>query len=140
MNSEIAYQIRKYLEQNLVGKVFGAETGFFITRTPDTVRAPDVAFVRTERLPQTLGPGYFPGAPDLAVEVVSPHDRYTEVMEKVAMWLRAGTVCVWTVDPQQKIAMIHQRETGQITARETTELTCPDLLPGLAIFVENVLE
>jgi Uma2 family endonuclease len=75
-----------------LGKIYAAETGFKISSDPDTVRAPDVAFIQQQRL-QKIGPveGYWPGAPDLVAEVVSPNDRYTDVEEKVSDWLDAGT-------------------------------------------------
>jgi len=66
-----------FVREHSLGKVFTSETGFLIQRDPDTVRAPDCAFVQTERFIDT--PGYFPGAPDLAVEVISPGDSYSEV-------------------------------------------------------------
>jgi len=78
-----AYLTMYVLAQRL-GRVFAAETGFLVATDPDTVLAPDVAFVRAERL-GAASSGYYRGAPDLAVEIVSPHDRYTEVDEKVAV-------------------------------------------------------
>lgn len=62
-----------------LGGMMGAETGFIIRRDPDTVRAPDIAFIRADRLPEKIPQGYFDGAPDLAVEVLSPNDRASEV-------------------------------------------------------------
>jgi len=62
--------MRVHADQNDLGKVFAAETGFILERNPDTVRAPDTGFVRKERLPAPLTGKYFPGAPDLAMEVV----------------------------------------------------------------------
>jgi Uma2 family endonuclease len=73
-----------------LGRVCGAETGFHIAYDPDTVRAPDVAFVAADRLPSPLPKGFFPGPPDLAVEVISPDDRDSEVLSKVQNWLEAG--------------------------------------------------
>ena len=79
-----------FVEPRGLGVVFGAETGFCIASNPDTVRAPDVAFVRRERIGGGLPEGFFPGAPDLAVEVLSPNDRASEVLAKVRDWLAAG--------------------------------------------------
>ncbi len=64
-----------HVKAGQLGLVFGAETGFLLARNPDTVRAPDIAFVRRERIPATGIPrAYWPGAPYLAVEIVSPGD------------------------------------------------------------------
>jgi len=81
---------RAVREQRL-GMTFLAETGFLLARNPDTVLAPDISFVRTERLPTVAADGFFPGPPDLAIEVLSPGDRRSEVVEKVRRWLDAGT-------------------------------------------------
>ena len=78
------------MKKHALGMVFVAETGFIIHRDPGTVRAPDVSFVRAERLADGIPIGFFPGAPDLAVEVVSPDDRPAELDAKVAGWLAAG--------------------------------------------------
>ena len=79
----------------------GTERGFVLARDPDLVRAPDVHFIRRGRLAND-GPGYFEGAPDLAVEVLSPEDRASEVEEKIAQYLAAGSVLVLKVDPRSK--------------------------------------
>jgi Uma2 family endonuclease len=80
---------------NKLGRVYVADTGFLISSDPDTVRAPDVAFVSQKRLDEVGDvEGYWPGAPDLVVEVISPGDTYTEVEEKVLEWLEAGALMV----------------------------------------------
>lgn len=95
--------IADFVKRQQLGLMFGAESGFLLQRNPDTVRAPDIAFVRRGRVP-TGGPpsGYWPGAPDLAVEVVSPGDTVREIDEKVAEWLQAGSEAVWVVNPRSK--------------------------------------
>ena len=91
----------QYVKQHDLGVVLAAETGFKIFSNPDTVRAPDAAFVRRERV-KAIGEieGYWPEAPDLAVEVVSPNDRFSEVEVKIADWLGAGTRMVLVVNPR----------------------------------------
>jgi Uma2 family endonuclease len=105
----IASRIRLYVEQHQLGRAYGAETGFIIARNPDTVRAPDVAFVKAARLPSHPIRGYFPGAPDLAVEVLSPNDAMSEVLEKVEQWLAAGATSVWVVDPPNQSIQIYRQ-------------------------------
>lgn len=97
-----------HVHQNALGIVFGAETGFQIARDPDTVRAPDVAFVRAERLEAGIPRGFFQGAPDLAVEVLSPGDRTGEVLAKTGDWLGAGCRMVWVVDPETRTVTVYR--------------------------------
>ena len=98
-----------FVKEHNLGEVHSSETGFIIDTAPDTVRAPDVSFVARERAEATAEErGFFPGAPDLAVEVISPNDRYNEVEEKVADWLRAGTQMVVVIDPYQRTATVYR--------------------------------
>ena len=100
-----------YVETHQLGRAVVGEPGFKLTVDPDTVRAPDVAYVRRERL-EAAGRvrGYWPGAPDLAVEVISPNDLYTEVDEKVAQWLEHGTRLVFVVNPRRRTVAVHRPE------------------------------
>ncbi len=92
-----------------LGKVYAAETGFILSQNPATVRAPDAAFVSRERAVQQRRPeGYFEGAPDLAVEVVSPGDRDEEVQRKVMDYLEAGTKLVWIVRPRTETVTVYR--------------------------------
>ena len=96
------------LDRNL-GRVFAAETGFLLRRDPDTVRAPDVAFVAADRLEaHDIPPGFPELAPDLVVEVVSPNDSDTAVRTKVDDWLGAGTRLVWVIDPEARSVTAHR--------------------------------
>jgi Uma2 family endonuclease len=98
-----------HVEPRGLGQVCGAETGFVLARNPDLVRAPDAAFVRQERVAASgRVSGFWPGAPDLAVEVVSPSDRPAEVEEKVRTWLAHGTRLVIVVYPDEERARAHR--------------------------------
>jgi len=120
-----------------LGTVFAAETGFLLARDPDTVRAPDVAFVRSDRDP-TPERGYYPGAPDLAVEVLSPDDRPGYVLDKVAEWLEAGALAVWVVDPRERSVTVHTPSAAPIVLSRTDTLDGGDVLPGFAIAVGEI--
>src|SRR5690349_21826719 len=99
----IAAFLFAHVRSHKLGTVFAAETGFILSRNPDTVRAPDVAFVSTERFAeQRREEGFFEAAPDLAVEVVSPGDTDEEVAEKILQYLSAGTKLVWIVRPRTR--------------------------------------
>ena len=98
-----------YVRAHSLGEVFAAETGFILRRDPDTVRAPDAAFVAKESLPAGELPiGYLEILPDLAVEVVSPSDSAREVREKVADWLRAGVPLLWAIDPATRSVTVYR--------------------------------
>lgn len=99
----VASRLERHVTANALGRAYAAETGFLIARDPDTVRAPDAAFVSRERVEKAGHVmGYWPGAPDLAVEVTSPSDTHTEVMEKALAWLKARSHMVLVVDPSQR--------------------------------------
>jgi Uma2 family endonuclease len=106
-----------------LGETFGAETGFVLTRHPDTVLAPDLAFVANERLPRAWTRGYFEGPPDLAVEARSPDDGDRAVATKVARWLRHGTRAVWVVDPVARTVHVHERDGRTAVHAESETLT-----------------
>lgn len=100
--------VAPHVREGRLGVVFTAETGFRIATDPDTVRAPDLAFVARERVPDAGIPqGFWPGPPDLVAEVVSPSDRYEEVQEKVFDWIRAGTRLVWVLNPRTRTVAVH---------------------------------
>jgi Uma2 family endonuclease len=114
-HGEIAMRIGMFLAQFVdehdLGVALAAETGFLIEKDPDLVRAPDASFVRKDRVPATPWRKFFPGVPDLAVEVISPDDTKREIAEKVNMWLAHGTVSCWVADPIAMTVVIHR--TGQ---------------------------
>jgi Uma2 family endonuclease len=121
----IAASLRAYARQHRLGNVYPSDTGFVLSRNPDTVRAPDAAFVRAERVIRTQK--YFEGAPDLAFEVISPNDLYEEVAEKTREYLRAGTRVVVVVNPRTRDVLIH-RSTGVETVHDV--LAIEDVVPG----------
>jgi Uma2 family endonuclease len=127
---QIGEHMSRFVKHHALGMVFAAETGFIIHRNPDTVRAPDVSFVRAERLADGIPIGFFAGAPDLAVEVVSPDDRPVELAAKVAGWLAAGSTAVWVVDPGKRTATVHcvDGEIDRLSAGDT--LADGTVLPG----------
>ncbi len=126
-----------FVRQHALGAVFGAETGFHIGHDPDTVRAPDVAFVRAERMGAEPEHGFFPGTPDLAVEVLSPEDRAGEVQAKVQDWLQSGCRGVWVVDPRTRTVTIYhsRREIAVLVEADTLS---GDLLPSFSLSVAEI--
>ncbi|MCI0401692.1 MAG: Uma2 family endonuclease [Gammaproteobacteria bacterium] len=129
----------QYVRAHNLGVVFAAETGFKLASNPDHVRAPDVAFIRRERVEQSGEvEGYWPGAPDLAVEVVSPGDSYTEVEDKVFDWLEAGTRMVIVVNPRKRAVTIYRSLTDVVVLAENDMLEGGDMVPGWTIPVKDL--
>lgn len=133
------YLLGSHIRKHRLGREFGAETGFLLTRTPDTVRAPDFAFIAKEHLPKSNPTeAYWPGAPDLAVEVLSPDDRKGEVAEKVEAWLSAGCAAVWIVDPKQQTVTIYQPPTDTLVQSAGEILTGDPVVPGFSCAVSEL--
>jgi len=121
----------EYVEAHGLGLVCGAETGFILRQRPDTVRAPDASFVRRERIPATGDPErYWPLAPDLVVEVLSPGDRASDVQAKLQEYFAAGTQLVWVIDPRERTVVVYQCMTDARTLTASDELTGGTVLPG----------
>jgi Uma2 family endonuclease len=131
--------IQEHAKRYELGVVCAAETGFKLRQNPDTVRAPDVAFVSKERiLMQGKPEKFWEGAPDLAVEVVSPNDRFDDVLEKIQEYLAAGARLVWVALPRTKSVMVY-RPNGEIKIlKEGDELQGENVLPGFACPVRQV--
>ena len=131
--------IGRYVAATGAGLAFGAETGFMIERNPDTVRAPDIAFIHREHIPAGgLPQGFWPGAPDLAVEVVSPGDTTREVEEKANDWLRGGAMAVWAVNPRLKTVSVYSADGTVAALAEGSILDGGDVLPGFRCQVSEL--
>jgi Uma2 family endonuclease len=128
---EIAVPLAQHVKSNKLGRVYAAETGFKLQGDPDTVRAPDAAFIRQERVEQAgRTKGYWVGAPDLAVEVISPGDTVGEVEEKVQEWLEAGTRMVWVVSPKLRIITVYRSLTDIVILTEKDTLDGGEVVSG----------
>ncbi|MEK6325794.1 MAG: Uma2 family endonuclease [Acidobacteriota bacterium] len=124
---------------NKLGRIYVAEAGFLISSEPDTVRAPDVAFVNQKRLDEVGDvEGYWPGAPDLVVEVISPGDAYTEVEEKVLEWLEAGARMVVVVNPRKRAVTVYRSLTDIVVLTEEDTLDGREIVPGWTMAVKDI--
>jgi Uma2 family endonuclease len=126
-----------YVRANGLGRVYG-ELGCKLEADPDTVRAPDVAFISQARLSEAPQPGYWPGAPDLVVEVISPHDRYSEVDEKVATWLAHGTRIILVVNPRWRAVLVHRLDQPPCLLTEQDTVDGEDVVPGWQLPVRDI--
>ncbi len=123
--------LARHVEEHELGTIFTAETGFLLARDPDTVRAPDVAFIHKEHFPAAPPEeAFWPGAPDLAVEVLSPYDTLGEIDEKVKAWLDAGAAMVWVVNPRWRNVVVYRSATDIKTLTDRDELTGEETVPG----------
>lgn len=128
-----------HVDHHELGYAFAAETGFLISREPDTVRAPDAAFVGHEKMSQLEDDsGFLPFAPDLAIEVVSPHDSFVEVENKALAWLEAGTELVLIVEPES--ANVHSyRSRSRISVLKSDEiLDASDVVDGWSVRISDL--
>ena len=131
---ELFRQLANFVLEHELGRAFAAETGFRLAVDPDHVRAPDAAFVRQDRVTEeNLGQGYFPGAPDLAVEVVSPNDRFTQVQDKALDWLRHGTSVVLVVDPDKRTITVYRSEKDVAILDERDTFDGGETVPGWSL-------
>ncbi len=137
--AEFCWRVGQFVRENQLGSVFAAETGFLIGRNPDTVRAPDFAFV-TRRRCDAAGrvTGYWPGAPDIAAEVISPGDSFADVEEKVLCWLAAATQVVWAIEPRQRHVTVYRSASDITVLASAVSLDAADLLPGWSMLVRDL--
>lgn len=135
----LAFLIHAHVEKRGLGLVCPQDTGFQIGQDPDTVRAPDVAFVTSEQARLIPPQGYAAFAPALVVEVVSPGDRFSELEEKVADWLAAGSRLVWVVDPGRGRARVYRADGGSMEVGREEPLEGGEVLPGFSCRVIDIL-
>lgn len=127
-----------YVEEHGLGAV-AIETGFLLSRRPATVRGPDVAFISKDHLPpEGIPTGFWPLAPELAVEVLSPSNIAAEIQEKVLEYLEAGTRLVWVVDPRSSTVTVWHPPRQARVLREGETLDGSDVLPGFELEVVDI--
>jgi Uma2 family endonuclease len=130
-------------DQHLRGRNLGVvvtEVGFKLASNPDTVRAPDVAFIRQDRIPSPDPRGFLTGPPDLAVEVLSPDDRPSEIQAKVEEYFARGVPLVLVVDADVKTVTVFRPSTSPVTLRTDDLLDLDDVVPGFRCRVHEIFE
>lgn len=138
---DIAAEAGVFIRRNNLGQGYAAETGFLIARDPDTVLAPDFAFIVRERLqPHHAGSGgYGQVVPDLVLETRSPQDRPGAVADKVRRWLEAGVRIVWEMDLRKRILTVHRPDAEPESLGPDDLLSGGDILPGFSIPLRDLL-
>jgi Uma2 family endonuclease len=135
----LAYLLKGYVLTHKLGRVVAAETGFKLADNPDTVLAPDAAFIRQEEIDR-IGrtKKFWPGAPDLAVEVMSPDDPVRKTDEKARAWLSYGARMVWVVNPRKQTVSVYRPGEDVIVLKEADALDGQRVVPGFRCDVKEI--
>jgi Uma2 family endonuclease len=138
--TRIAVLLAQYAETHDLGAVM-TPAGFKLATNPDTVREPDIAFVHRERIPQTGVPdGFWPGPPDLAVEITSPGDGRSEILAKVTDYLARGVRLVWVIDPKRQTVTVHRALSPPVIHGIDDLLEAGDVIPGFNCAVRRIFD
>jgi Uma2 family endonuclease len=138
--ARLLYRLGEFVYPNDLGELFGQDTGFKIESNPDSVRAPDVAFLSHTRADQIKRRGYAQVTPDLVAEILSPDDAPAAVLAKVGDWLNAGVRLVWVIDPDRSEARIHRANGSLAIVAHDGALDGEDDLPGFSCALSQLLE
>lgn len=137
---QIGSRLYDFVAKRRYGKICGGDVGFVVARNPDTVLAPDIAFVRSERIPESGCSRFFDGAPDLAVEIVSPWDRPSEIEAKARHWIGCGARMVWVIDGSKQTVNVYRGAGERCTISLEGSLDGGDVLPGFTASLREIFE
>ena len=128
-----------FLERADLGQLASNDSGVVTERDPDTVRGADISYYSYTRLPKGRIPdGYLEVAPELVFEVLSPTDRWKDVLAKVAEYLKAGVLCVCIVDPQREVFVVYYPDKPEETLTSDQAFELAWLLPGFSLPLKDV--
>lgn len=137
VTAKLLVLLYNHITANNLGLLVG-ESGFHLETGPDTVLGPDIAFVARERIGDDMD-RFFPGAPDLAVEVLSPSDRRGKVERKTALYLELGGKSVWNINPRNRTVEVVRADGQRRVFHESDELV-DDTVPGFRVLVSKIFE
>ena len=140
VQSKLNFLVGRFVYAETSGALFGQDTGFRIASDPDTVRAPDLAFVRQERISLIAPSGYAAMAPDLVAEILSPGDPPGEALAKVSEWLEAGVEIAWLIDPERRTAQVYRSDGSVAAIPRDGVLEGDNVLPGLTVVLAGLFE
>lgn len=132
LQARLIFRLGGFVEEHQLGQVLG-ESGYRLGFNPDTVRAPDVAYLNPELAVQADEPAFLRTAPTIAIEIKSPHDAVNEAFDKAHWWLFQGSAQVWNVDPDTRTVTVYQPDHTTRVLGEDETLTADDLLPGFEL-------
>jgi Uma2 family endonuclease len=138
--SNFDYALRTFVDAHKLGKVRVGEVGIYVARDPDTVRGADAIFISHERYAQKRSKSYLDVAPDLVVEVLSPNDAWSDVMQKLREYFAIGVRLIWVADPATRTVFAYRSITDVREFTERDELPGDDVLPGFAVPVARLFE
>lgn len=134
----LAKHLSIFVDQHKLGEGQTGEVGIYVRRDPDTVRAADVLFISHERLARAAPGDFLDVPPELAVEIVSPDDRWREIQRKIRDYVNVGVNVVLIVDPDEKTVTAYRSLTQAEFFTATDTLTLPDILPGFQLSIADV--
>jgi Uma2 family endonuclease len=129
----LSSRLFNYADSTGRGHVLGGEVGLWVRRNPDTVRAADLVFISRERYARRNPKGFLDVPPELVVEVLSPDDRYGDVMEKLREYLDLGVDLIWIVDPERRYVLAYRTLHDVERFEEGDVLRDEEILPGFAL-------
>jgi Uma2 family endonuclease len=138
LESEVDWWLRSWAKQTRRGQVLVGEAGIFIRRNPDTVRGADVAYISNQRWARRGDSAYLEVAPELVVEIVSPNDRWVDIMDKLADYFEAGVERAWLVDPYKKKVFVYSGVTDVRIFQPGDNLTDDEILPGFSLPLDDL--
>jgi Uma2 family endonuclease len=139
VSASLACIVGDFVRRNRLGVLCGQDTGFKIASGPDTVRAPDLAYIARDQMAAIDRWGYAALIPDLVAEVVSPSDRLGEVRTRAGMWIDAGVRLVWVIDPDRAEARVHRPDGSVTVVAKDGMLDGEAVLPGFSCALADVL-
>ena len=136
--ARLAAILMQHVTAQDIGMVVVGDPGFKLAADPDTVRGPDIAFVRRERVPHPTPVGFAAFPPDLVIEIRSPGDRPGDILGRVGDFLSAGTRLVWVIDPSHRVAHVYRLDETQATIGPAEALDGEDVLPGFRCSLQMI--
>ncbi len=134
--SNLAFFLTQQIRADQSGELLSGDVGFILSRDPDTVLAPDIAFVRAARL-LNAGDGYLELAPDLAVEIISPGNSSAEIERKISIYLESGSDEVWVVNPRKREVAVHRGQGMVVVLRVDDKLESP-IFSNLSLRISEI--
>ncbi|HLJ53942.1 MAG TPA: Uma2 family endonuclease [Chthonomonadaceae bacterium] len=138
--SQASCRIAVFVQDESIGRCYAAETGFQIARKPDTVLAPDFAFIAKERVLSPLPEGYVPVVPDLVIETRSPSQTGASARAKIDEWLAAGVRMALDIDPGRRRLTVFRPGRLPLALEIKDTFDGEDVLPGFALRVSRIFE
>ena len=137
----IGFLLNGFVIPRRLGRVIGSDAGVLLERDPDTVREPDVAFISAQKRPRGVrNTRYTQAAPELVVEIRSPSDSASDLVEKALMWLAHGVLMVWVVNPDTRTVDVYRAGSPAATLADGDAIDGGDALPGFSCAVSDIFD